>query len=84
MFSVDGKFVGFAVTLILSDLVMIDYFAVSESCRGTGIGSEALKNLFARYNGKRVMLVAEEENPEAANASQKAKRIRFYLKNSYG
>ena len=82
VFSVDGEFAGFAVTLISADLVLVDYFAVSENYRGAGIGSEALKTLFSRYNGKRVMLVAEEENPKTSNAAQRAKRIKFYLKNS--
>lgn len=82
VFLLDGVFAGFAVTLIYSDLVLVDYFAVSESFRGAGIGSEALKTLFARYNGKKVMLVAETENPKASNAKERAKRIKFYLKNS--
>lgn len=82
VFSQEGRFAGFAVTLLTADLVLVDYFAVSESRRGAGLGSEALKMLFGRYSGKRVMLLAEEENAKARNQAQRVKRIRFYLKNS--
>ena len=80
--SVDGEFADFAVTLLYSDLVLIDYFAIAENRRGRGAGSLGLKTVFSRYSGKRIMLLAEDEDPKAPNALERKRRIDFYFKNS--
>ena len=39
----DGEFAGFAITMNGADLVLLDYLAVAEKFRGTGVGTQILK-----------------------------------------
>lgn len=76
----DGdEFLGLAITVIYGDIVLLDYFAVSESRRGRGVGTAVLPMLRARYAGKRVIL--EIEDPEevgADNTDERIRRLGFY------
>lgn len=76
----DG-FSGFAITMNSRDLVLLDYFAVSEKKRGCGIGSEALKKLQKLYSGRRLFLEIESIYAEAENIPERKRRKQFYLSN---
>lgn len=72
---------GLAITAIYNDYVLLDYFAISESKRGAGIGSEAIKLLCDMYKGKKFFLEIESTKVRSDNSEQRESRKRFYLKN---
>ena len=77
----EGEFAGFAITMNGGDLVLLDYLAISESMRGTGVGTEVLKALQQRYQGKRFFLEIENVYEDADNQPDRLRRKHFYLKN---
>lgn len=77
----DGKFCGLAITLNRGDLVLLDYFAISERLRGSGIGSRALRMMQDLYPGKRIFLEIETPDEGAKNNGERIRRKNFYLKN---
>lgn len=76
-----GTFVGLAITMNAKELVLLDYFAIEESLRGKGYGSEGLKALQTYYAGRKFFLEAESVYAEAENREQRLRRKQFYLKN---
>lgn len=90
--SEEGAFLGLAITMLYGELVLLDYFAISPTYRGTGVGSEVLKKLQKRYEGSRFLLEIEstigaEATPEAAadpgeaeEAAIRRRRKEFYLR----
>lgn len=89
----EEAFLGLAITMLYGELVLLDYFAVSPTCRGTGVGSEALKALQKRYEGRRLLLEIEStvgmkegsemsgDSGNAAEAVLRRRRKEFYLRN---
>lgn len=77
----DGVFAGFAITINELDMVLLDYFAISEEKRGCGLGAEALKTLQDCYKGKRLFLEIESVYTSADNLPERQRRKQFYLKN---
>lgn len=75
------SFAGLAITMQNGELVLLDYFAVSEAQRGTGIGGEALRLLRQAYRGKRLFLEIESTQTEAENLPERLRRKQFYLRN---
>ena len=76
----DGKFSGIATTINHDDLILIDYLAISPSCRSQGIGSAALRLLKEKYADKDLLLEIEsvyEDHPEKA---MRLRRKAFYLR----
>lgn len=78
----DGKFLGLAITIVYSDIVILDYFAISPNHRGKNIGSEALQHIFNIYKGKRLLLEIEDPEVESTNNIERIRRKAFYLKNN--
>lgn len=77
----NGTFVGLAITMNAKELVLLDYFAINESLRGQGYGSEGLKALQDYYSSRKFFLETESVYVESDNSEQREKRKRFYLKN---
>lgn len=77
----DGNWFGMAYVLNYNDLSYLFYFAVSESERGKGLGSAALRSLKKMYEGRRLFLALEQLDENAGNCSERLKRRSFYLKN---
>lgn len=77
----DKEFCGLVITANYSDIVLVDYFAVSESSRGNGVGSTVIPLIRNRYKDKKLFLEIELANPNASFDEQKSRRKRFYLKN---
>lgn len=78
----DGReTVGLAITVLYRDLVLLDYFAISRSCRGMNYGSRALALLKERYGGKRLLLEIELLDERAPNREDRVRRKQFYLRN---
>lgn len=76
-----GQFCGLAITMKHDDIVLLDYFSIEESCRSQGLGSKALQELFAYYQGKRFFLEIESTLVPAENMTQRLMRKKFYLNN---
>lgn len=79
----DDSFCGFVCALRWQDLLHIIYFAVEETLRGKGIGSEILRQLHNENPGMRVLVDIEEPTPSSENYAQRLKRKSFYLRGGY-
>lgn len=77
----DGAFAGFATTINGAELILVDYLAVANGCRGKGIGSALLQALQMQYVGKGLFLEIESTFVEADNREERLRRKRFYLRN---
>ncbi len=77
-----GKcFAGLAITMNGDDLILLDYLAVSEKLRGTGVGTKMLRCLQQIYQGKRFFLEIENVYEESPERKMRLRRKHFYLKN---
>lgn len=79
-FTRDGKFAGLIITINGDDHILLDYLAVSESQRGTGIGTEILQLMRKHYAGKGVFLEIESVYEECENQAERIRRKHFYEK----
>lgn len=55
-----GTFYGLVITILYKDIVLLDYFAIAEARRGGGVGSEILRLLQERCEGRRLLLEIED------------------------
>ena len=77
----DGEeFLGLAITALMGDIVLLDYFAIMPDKRGSGVGTEALKMLQKRYAGRRFVLEIEDDAVPADNTEDRIRRKSFYLR----
>lgn len=74
-----NAFAGLAITINGPDLILLDYLAVAEKCRGEGVGTQTLQLLQTQYQGKGFFLEIESTFENAPNRSQREKRKQFYL-----
>ena len=77
-FEEDGKFLGLAITINSPDVILFDYFAVSDKLRGKGNGSRMLKSLISHYSPRKAFLEIEFPYEEAKNYSERTRRRAFY------
>ncbi len=70
----DGRFAGLAATINSPSLILLDYFAVSDTLRGQGGGTAFLQDILQKYAGKG--LFVEIERPDGS--AEKQARRRFY------
>lgn len=77
------KWIGFIFTKDYKDIVSVQFFAISESCRSSGYGSKVMESMKERHSGKRIVLNIEELDAEAENCQQRIKRKAFYEKNGF-
>lgn len=75
------SFAGLAITMNGDDLILLDYLAVSEKLRGTGVGTKMLRCLQQIYQGKRFFLEIENVYEESPEREMRLRRKHFYLKN---
>ena len=77
----EDRFAGLAFMAFHGDLVLVDYLAVSDTLRGSGVGSAALQALRSRYPGKRLFLEIESVYEDTPERPQRLRRKHFYLEN---
>ena len=77
----DGKFVGLVATINSPEIILVDYLAIHDACRGNGNGSLALKKLREQYAGKGVFVEIECLYEDADNYEERCRRKQFYLRN---
>jgi len=75
----EGRFAGMATTVNADDLILVDYFAVAEKCRGQGIGKAAMDCLLSFYGDRGVFLEIESPDKPGLDQAQRKKRKEFYL-----
>lgn len=75
-----GKFAGLIITINGENHILIDYLAVAESQRGTGIGTEILQLMRQQYAGKGVFLEIESVYEDSSNKAERIRRKHFYEK----
>lgn len=73
-----GRFVGLATTVNGRDMILLDYLAVRKSCRGLGVGSNAMAALLEKYRDKGVFVEIETTREACANPEERLRRKRFY------
>lgn len=79
----EGKLMAYTLLFQEGDTLLLDYFAVMESLRGKGRGSEILA-LMKENLGEGRTIFLEVEEPNAEDEKEHAlqeRRIRFYLRN---
>lgn len=79
-FTRNGKFAGLIITINGQNHILLDYLAVDESQRGTGIGSEILPLMRSHYAGKGVFLEIESVYEDCENKAERIRRKHFYEK----
>ena len=79
-FTRNGKFAGLIITINGDGHILIDYLAVDEGQRGTGIGTEILSLMRSHYAGKGVFLEIESVYEESDNKADRIRRKHFYEK----
>lgn len=75
----NNRFLGFASTMNSPRTVMLDYLVISKNQRGKGIGTEAMKQLMARYADKAFLLEIESPYEPGDDQALRRKRKSFYL-----
>ena len=79
-FTRSGRFAGLIISINGEKHVLLDYLAVEESQRGTGIGSEILALMRSQYAGKGVFLEIESVYEDCDNKAERIRRKHFYEK----
>ena len=79
-FTRNGKFAGLIITINGESHILLDYLAVEESQRGTGIGTEILQLMRRHYAGKGVFLEIESVYERSKNQAERLSRKHFYEK----
>ena len=79
-FARNGKFAGIVITINGPEYILIDYLAVEQSQRGTGIGTEILQLMHSHYAGKGVFLEIESVYEDCENKAERIRRKHFYEK----
>ena len=79
-FTRNGKFAGIIITINGENHILLDYLAVDQKQRGTGIGTEILQLMRKHYAGKGVFLEIESVFEDCDNKEQRVRRKHFYEK----
>lgn len=79
----NDTWIGFIYNIDYKDIVFIQFFAISESCRSCGYGSKVMDSMRNLHAGKRIALNIEELDDKAENHQQRIKRKAFYEKNGF-
>jgi len=79
--SYKGHFAGLAITINSKDTILLDYFAITDTMRGHGIGSRVLRSMQKHYAPKGLLIEIESCTPDAPNLKERTRRKEFYLRN---
>lgn len=79
----ENRLLGFAFLLTWRDLCHILYFAMEETFRGRGYGTQALGEMRKWKPSCRIIADLEAEVPDASNNPERLRRMNFYCRNGY-
>ena len=74
-------FLGLVIMILHKGLAILDYFAMDESKRNSGYGSQVLALLNDRYADYRMILEIENPDVPSDNTAERIRRKGFYLRN---
>lgn len=77
----DGQNVGIVITACVEGVTLLDYFAMAPDVRGGGLGSQFLRQLLMRQEGRPFFLEIESTEVPCSNQEQRLARKAFYLRN---
>lgn len=80
----EGKFAGMATTVNGDEVILIDYFAITENRRGKGLGKTAMECLLSLYQDRSVFLEIESPDRPGLDQQSRRKRKEFYLSCGFG
>lgn len=76
-------FCGICNTVLHKDTVLIDYLAVAPQKRSCGFGTEILKEVFKRYEGRRIYLEIEDPDLPGEDKEMRQRRLAFYERSGF-
>lgn len=79
----EGRCVGMSFTYTRRDLRLLSFFAIDRQLRGSGYGQRIVNEIDAPRAGGAVILQCEPLDPDARNAEQRRRRIRFYERHGF-
>ena len=79
----DNTWVGLIYIIEHKGVLFVQFFAVAESYRSSGYGSQVINTLMTRNVEKRIILNIQPLDPQTKNYEQRVKRKSFYLKNGF-
>lgn len=77
------KWLGLIYIVESSDIVFVQFFAISESLRSGGYGSKVVDSMKYAYVDKRIVLNIEDLDDTSENYQQRLKRKAFYTSNGF-
>lgn len=79
----DDTWIGLIYTTEYRDIVLVHFFAISDSFRSSGYGSKVIDSMKVAHVGKRIVLNIELLDKQEKNYQQRVKRKAFYEKNGF-
>lgn len=79
----NNQIVGMSYTTKTTNTIFVLYLATNAQFRSRGYGTKILRQLIAENPNQEIVLNIEPQDVSAANADQRAKRLRFYQKNGF-
>ena len=76
-------FIGLAYVATYKDTAYLFFFAIDESERNKGYGSQVLSAIKNKYKNHRIMLAIEQIDHNAPNIEERLKRKNFYVRNGF-
>ncbi|WP_338027428.1 GNAT family N-acetyltransferase [Colwellia maritima] len=79
----NDTWIGLIYTTEYKDIVLVHFFAISESYRSGGYGSKVIDSMKVTHSRKRIVLNIEQLDKREKNYPQRVKRKAFYEKNGF-
>lgn len=79
----DDTWIGLIYTTEYKDIVLVHFFAISDSYRSDGYGSKVIDSMKVTHSRKRIVLNIEQLDKREKNYPQRVKRKAFYEKNGF-
>ncbi|MGO4942260.1 GNAT family N-acetyltransferase [Ruoffia tabacinasalis] len=79
----DERFIGMISTLKSSQLIFVEYFAISPEYRSLGYGSKVLSLLKEKYHDMNICLEIEVVQTDEGIIEERLRRLQFYEKNGF-
>ena len=75
----ENDFLGLAIFILHGRIALLDYFAIAEDKRGSGIGTDALEIIKGLFSDKILLLEIEDSDEAGAdNFDERVRREKFY------
>lgn len=79
----DNTWIGLIYSTEYKDILFVQFLAISDSYRSSGLGSKVMDLLRDMHSENRIVLTIEEIDRHAKNHQQRIKRREFYERNGF-